>query len=178
MIVDWVRICLSKKNTLCCHIISFHLFNVNFCLCAVCLIVLPDSNIYVLDSILPCKRNIESLRLILTLCVLSRTGKIQSGEVQYSCILFTIMSRQCSTTNYITLQLVFYRFFTTLEVLSFNKASYRMVFLICVPFLNVFFSYSDQLLRKLFHYLMTLLSGQNRNQSNVFILTLLHMSIQ
>ena len=60
-------ICLSQKNALCCHIMSFDLFNVNFWLKHYVLLFLPNSNVCVLNSEPPCKWNIESRRLLLTL---------------------------------------------------------------------------------------------------------------
>ena len=50
-----------------CHIMPFDLFNVNFWLAHYALLFLTNSNICGLDSELPCKRNIESRRLLLTL---------------------------------------------------------------------------------------------------------------
>ena len=57
----------KSKNTSCCHIMSFDLFNVNFWLVHYALLFLPNPNICVLDSELPCKWNIESRKLLLTL---------------------------------------------------------------------------------------------------------------
>ena len=61
------EICLSQKSTLCCQIISFDSFNVNFWLVHYALLFLLNWDICVLDSELPCKWNTESRRLLLTL---------------------------------------------------------------------------------------------------------------
>ena len=135
----------KSKNMLCCHIMSFDLFNKNFWLVHYAALFLPNSNVCVLDSELLCKRSIESCRLLLAL-FFHKQGSSSLRRFSTHASLFCLSIVQLQI--HITLQLVFYQFFTTVvtkmvitnkyvatkansfeQVLSFNKASFLVVFL-------------------------------------------------
>ena len=141
---------------------------------------LPNSNICVLDSELLCERNIESCRLLLAL-FFHKQGSSSLRRFSTHASLFCLSIVQLQI--HITLQLVFYQFFTTVvtkmvitnkfvatkansfqQVLSFNKASFLAVF-------YLYFSYHDWLLAS-----FSLINDFATSHSNDFILYCTYLS--
>ena len=78
-----VRDTSKSKNTLCCHIMSFYLFNVGFWLVHYALLFLPNSNISVLDSEFPVSGILRVVDFYWLCCFTNREGLVWEGSIIY-----------------------------------------------------------------------------------------------